>query len=333
MPLQAPNREVPLNDDEEMAERIAALALLFMNAHHPVPTATVLAETYPTLSRDSAERAFSRDRTRLRSCGISVRSVRLADGTPAYAADERSSFADGSALSARDALLVDMACRPLLDDPSFPYAADLRMALAKLGRCFDDRLGGAAARQDVDAGHGGAPCLPVLFDCLLACHACRISYRDARGRDSERDIAPLGMFGLRGTTYVVAAAMEGPRMLEDRMRTFNARRVRSARELRGVGFEVPEDFFVEDYIRLPFQMGPAVCEATFLVPATRERDLRREVQASGSFSRTGRGLVLTAAVADLKAAAAWAVGEGLRPLSPEPLVGEWERVLREACHD
>ena len=332
MSLQAPSGEAPLSEDEAVAERVTSLALLFMNAHHPMPTATVLAQTYPTLARDSAERAFSRDRARLRSCGISVRSVRLADGTPAYAADEESSFADGGALSARDALFVDMACRPLLGDPSFPYAADLRMALAKLGRCFDDRLGVGGAGLEDDAGRAAAPCLPVLFDCLLSCHACRISYRDARGRESERDVAPLGMFGLRGTTYVVAAAMEGTRLREGEMRTFNASRVRSARELRGICFEVPEDFFVEDYIRLPFQMGPTVCEATFLVPPERERDLRRQVQASGSFSRSEQGLVLAAPAADVDAAAAWAVGEGLRPLSPEGLVSAWRRVLREACH-
>ena len=50
--------------------------------------------------------------------------------------DERSSFVDSQTLSTRDAFILDMVCQPLLNDPSFPYAEDLRLALAKIDRSF-----------------------------------------------------------------------------------------------------------------------------------------------------------------------------------------------------
>ena len=319
------------NADEAMAERLATLALLFMNARHAIPTSELLATAYPDLSRDSAERAFGRDRARLRDCGIEVVAARLADGTEAYEVDEDASFARAGSLTARDALVLDMACRPLLDDPSFPHASELRLALAKVNRGFAAPTGVGGPAGATPSAAGGSGPLGTVRSCLVAGHACHISYRDAAGRHTERDIAPFGLFGLRGTVYVVAAAVEGDVIDEGRIRTYNSTRILAARERRGVRFEVPDDFYVEDFVRLPFQIGPTTTRATMLVPTGREQDVRREVRGRGSLLRADGRLELSVDVSDVGAAARWAAALGLVPLEPGELVSAWEETLSEAC--
>ena len=81
--------KVTLTKDDEMAERVSALALLFMNARKPVTSSEVQERVYPNLAKQAADKAFNRDRKRLESCGIVVRSIRTAGGVDAYRVDER----------------------------------------------------------------------------------------------------------------------------------------------------------------------------------------------------------------------------------------------------
>lgn len=337
----ANNTEPCLNDDETMAERLATLALLFMNTHHPVATEYILKTLYlqtedPNPKEiDTAKRTFNRDRKRLASCGIHILSVTLSNGTSAYQVDERSSFADSGALSARDAFILDMACQPLLSDPSFPYVSDLRLALAKVDRSF--KASSALSSQRLFEGNAQQSSLSkagaTVRTSYLSLHACHIVYRDSQNNTSERDIAPFGLFGLRNSIYVVAAAVENEQVNIEKMRTFNISRILKAKELPTISFQIPVDFNLQDYVRLPFQIGSTCSEGIFFVPDQFESDLRQIVGRAGTLIRNEKGLFLTTLISNEEDAARWGIAWNLIPVEPSTLVCIWKEIIQEACND
>ena len=340
------NDAVPqLNYDETMAERLASLALLFMNTRHPVTSEYILQTLYydhdnydgnhePNLKDiETAKKTFSRDRKRLATCGIHIHSVTLSDGTNAYQVDEQSSFAESGVLSTRDAFVLDMVCQPLLNDPSFPYAADLRLALAKIDRSFQSSSALTAQRtfeKQAQQNHL-TKAASIVRSSYMALHACHIVYSDAHGVASERDIAPFGIFGLRNSIYVVAASVENKQINAEKMRTFNLARILKARELSSISFQIPVDFDLQEFVRLPFQIGPVRYDGAFLVPDRFESDLRQIVGSSGVFSPSEKGLVLKTAISSEKDAARWSIAWNLIPLEPSSLVATWRKIVRAAC--
>lgn len=318
---------VTLTKDDEMAERVSALALLFMNARKPVTSSEVQERVYPNLAKQAADKAFNRDRKRLESCGIVVRSIRTTGGVDAYRVDERASFADTHRLTSGDALFLDIACRPLAADPSFPYSDELAMALAKVNGSFAE---GADFGDTFSAGQNKR--VATLRSCLLARHACRMTYEDARGRRTERTVAPFGTFRLRGTAYFVAAPVDDDGTVdagEKSLRTFNSERVVKATEVASIRYEIPSDFYVDDHIRLPFQIGDTIARGVFLVPERSVSEVRSEVRAGGRIVSYDGQTVLLANVSCLRDAAAWAVAHGVVPMAPNELRQEWKRVLEE----
>lgn len=315
-----------LTRDDERARRICSLALDFMNARAPLPSSDIARSHYPELGADAFRKAFSRDRAMLEACGIRVVEKGTAGGEALWAADEAASFARGAELGATDAATLELACRPLAEDPTFPLARDLRLALAKVTRAFAETL--TVAR--VDAARPPRA-LSALRTCLANRHAARATYVDASGRASERLLAPYAFFGLRGELYLVAALLdEGGSEVPGHIRTYRVDRFEQASEEADLSFEVPLDFSVDDWRRLPFQMGPTAFDAVLLVDASRAGDVRRAAGAQGHFEQRRDGLVWTVPVSDAHAAASWAVAMGARPLAPEPLVDAWRHVLEGA---
>lgn len=314
-----------LTRDDERARRICSLALDFMNAETPLPSSDVARAHYPGLSPDSFRKAFSRDRTMLAACGIVIVERKCAGDESLWEADGERSFARGAELSPTDAAALELACRPLVDDGTFPLADELRFALAKLSRAFSEEL--VAERSRVVQP---SRTLDTLRSCLTERTAARVTYQNARGERTERTLAPYGFFGLRGALYLVAAQLDEK---DDDLRTFRVDRFVDARPLKGTTYSVPEDFSVEDWRRLPFQMGPTTLDARFAVPDEREADLRRAAGAQGLFSRSEEGLVWTVPASDAEAAASWAIAMGIRPVEPECLVEAWKRALEGVLGD
>lgn len=336
----ANDRESHLNSDETMAERLATLALLFMNTHHPVDSKYILKTLYiqgedPSKKEvETAKKTFDRDRKRLASCGIHIISVALSDGANAYQVDERSSFVDSQTLSTRDAFILDMVCQPLLNDPSFPYAEDLRLALAKIDRSFQSSSTLSPQRLFKDSAPQStfSKAAATVRSSYMSLHACHIVYTDTNGITSERDIAPFGLFGLRNSIYVVAAAVENNQINSEKMRTFNIERIRSAQELPSLSFQIPVDFDLQDYIRLPFQIGHINCKGTFLVPDKFESDLRQIVGKAGVFYRTEQGLFLKVPISCEKSAAQWGIAWSLIPVEPASFVCIWQEMIERSCN-
>lgn len=311
------------NKDDVQALRILSLAVEFMNAERPVAASSVRSRYYPELSDDSARKAFKRDRESLAQCGIVLESVGVADGGDAlWQADASLSFVQDLELSADDALLIDLLCLPVADDPSFALRSDLRIALAKIDRAY----AAPSAARISRISPASERTVAVLKRCALADHAVRIDYTDADGRESTRDIAPYGLFSLRGRLYVVGPHAGGG---EGAIRTYAAERISKAEELAAT-FERPADFDLARWRKLPFQLGPTIATCRFAVPAEHEEAVRAEVGAAGSFEEDG-GCILIADAADLADAAAWAISKGAVPIEPPELVGRWRETLGKAA--
>lgn len=78
-------------------------------------------------------------------------------------------------------------------------------------------------------------------------------------------------------------------------------------EMTKIGYQIPIDFDVNDFAKLPFQLG--------------------KTKYIGVFSDDNKGITLEYEVADEEVAGAWAIAEGYRPLEPESLVASWRKRL------
>lgn len=314
---------IGLSKDDEEARRLLTLAVEFMNSRDGLRSSYLWDTIYTGKSQDTFRKTFSRDRATLAVCGIVVERERTREGDFLWRVDERASYAHGAELGPREALTLDIACLPLLEDPTFPYRDDLRIALAKIDRAFVDAgapLSAAPGRDD--------RVLATVRTCLGASHAARISYQDAAGNRSERVIAPYGFFGLRGELYLVAPRLaEDGTVVPDSMRTYRVSRMEKVEELRGVSFEVPGDFCVADYRMLPFQLGPAVGTATFQVPPAAVDELPSFSLGRGQVSHEGEKVLWSVEASDIAGAASWAVAQGIVPVAPQELVDTWKSVL------
>lgn len=314
---------VDLSKDDEEARRLLSLAVEFMNARDGLRSSYLRETIYAGKSQDTYRKTFSRDRATLAVCGIVVKRERTREGDFLWRVDEHASYAHGAELDTRDALALDIACLPLLDDPTFPYRDDLRIALAKIDRAFVDAgapLRAAPARDD--------RVLSAVRTCLASSHAARICYRDAAGNHSERVVAPYGLFGLRGELYLVGPRLDDAgQVVEDSMRTYRVSRMEKVQELHDVAYEVPADFCVADYRKLPFQLGPTRFVATFEVPAKAVAELPSVSLGRGQVQRDGNKVLWLVDVSDTSGAASWAVAQGLVPVGPGELVDAWKSVL------
>lgn len=312
-----------MTGDEVRAQRLLSLALAFTNRSTPLTSEQVQESIYPEISRETFSRVFRRDRKALAGVGVIIVSTAGKGESGEWVLDASRSLAGVDAISARDALVLDVACGPLVADPSFPYADELALALAKIDRSFEWSLpGGAASPAPTDSS------LRVVRRCFDAGHAARIEYVDARGTASKRVIAPYGLFGLRGHVYCVAARVEDG-VVDDTPHVYRVDRMSSAEPVPQVTYTIPGDFSVEDYVVLPFQIGPTRGEASFVVPDLRSAEVIRDARGRGTWEDAAP-LRWTVPYSDLDAAATWAVAEGIRPTAPAELVRRYERLLEGA---
>ena len=310
-------------EDDKSARRVLSVAIAFVNATRPLSTTEVKRDLYGELGDSAFRKAFARDRERLAAAGLVLRKGPRVDNEATWETDEESSFARESLLTRQDALMLDFLLLPLASDPSFPYARDLRMALSKIDRSFDGSstvcIPQSARQRDTH--------LTNAEECLAKRHVIRMSYERADGTVTDRDVAPYGIFSLNGNNYLVAARLVDG--VPQDPHTYNLSRVRRMQAVKRVRYEIPDDFDVRDFIRLPFQIGPTVATAEFVIPADVLREVRPRVAGHGTWSRHGEEARFVADCADIEAAAAWSVAEGAIPVSPHALVDAWRELLAD----
>lgn len=314
-------------EDERRAERAATLATFLMGARYPVGTAAIYERFYAELGEANRRKTFSRDRELLASAGVLVRDAGWRDGEKAWEIDADASFANAAELSALEAIALDVACQPLLEDHGFTHGEALRHALAKIDRTFGDP---DQAVRTSPAERSRAS--QTVLSCIDRGHVVNVTYRDAKGTVSKRDFAPYGTFPCRGRGYVVGDFIEeGDGGTTTRRRTLRLDRIESARETSRATV-VPEGFDIADYLLLPFQIGPTACTARFFVPENRREALSASCLQSGAVTNGKKGAEWTVDVSDVDDAARWAVAQAIRPMEPSELVESWKKCLKEACH-
>lgn len=235
-------------------ERIVNLALFLAATRQTVTAERIRAEVfgYPANQDDDAFiRMFERDKKDLARMGFSV----VADTEGNYRLDSGASFATSVAFSASEAAAIRVAAAALLGDPSFPFASDLRLALAKISaEVGSDTAAPASARlADEEPGAQGAV-VAQLSAAAAARKLVRFDYTNSRGAFAPHEIEPYGLFLHDGRWYLV-----GRDIAKDEVRTYTVGRmstvVPNGSKPETPDFERPATFDVARYAHLPFQFG------------------------------------------------------------------------------
>ncbi len=316
-----------MTKDDLRAARVLTLAVKFFGSSKPVSSSSIYNDLYSDLDIPSFNRQFLRDRDLLASLGMQIRSIE-GNGETLWQVDEQASYVQGEGLGSDDAHILYVLCYDMSFDQSFPYRDELRLALAKISRMYG---GSSIALRDTSSA-AEHKLLSALVSCMSMHHAARVNYVDANGRASERVIALLGSFGLRDKTYFVASriAKDGS-LVPDSVRIYRLDRFTKVTELPSLSYQVPLDFSVSDYERLPFQIGDNCGTARFLVPDQANKQVRHAVAIQGSIDKNSaqddQGTVWEVPYSNVQAAASWAVGLGVVPLAPADLVQTYHRTL------
>lgn len=321
------NSYLRMTEDDLRAARVLTLAVKFFGTSRPVASSTIWSDLYPDLDEGSFKRQFLRDRELLESFGISIREADGSDPDTLWRVDEHNSYVGGDALDASDARMLYVLCHDMAFDQAFPYRDELRMALAKISRMY---RGGTTTQSDQTS-----PTEHKLLAALVACmsnrHGADVTYTDAKGFTSRRTIALLGSFGLHGHTYFVASRIDSAgSMVPDSVRTYRLDRFDRVRELHNLSYQIPLDFSVSDYERLPFQIGDAIGTARFLVAEAESKQLSRAIAIHGSLRTEDDTQVWEVPFSDTQLAASWAIGSSVVPIGPESLVDAWHATLDHA---
>ncbi len=313
-------------EDERSARRTLAVAIALINSSAPIATTDLRRDFYPEISDASFRKSFQRDRARLAASGIVIVSAGMRGSEQTWRIDEDCSFVRESHLLPEDALTLNCLLLPMAADTSFPFAHDLRIALTKIDRSFRDpaiaALPRSARNRDVN--------LTRIEKCLMNAHAASITYTRSDGSDLKRTILPYGLFTLRNQIYLVAPEADQTGDVQNAPHTYLVSRIEKVRELARVSYDIPASFDVRDYVLLPFQIGPTQYVASFIVPPERRDDVLARVDTRGTWDDEGACTILTTSVSDERAAAMWAIAEGIEPVRPQSLVDCWKERLRAA---
>lgn len=315
-------------EDEKTTRRVLSLAIVLINANRPLLTSEIRGEVYPDLSTAVFRKTFQRDRERLALCGMALRNGKKACDESTWLIDEESSLANRDALTSEEALTLDLLLAPLASDPSIPYAQDLRMALAKIDRSFDDSATHVYLPPEARQRNNS---LTRVEGALAARHAITVRYVRSDESETNRTLAPYGLFHFRGDAYLVAAKMDDGVVCDEPPHTYKLGRMHGVREIARLSYEIPADFDVRDYVKLPFQMGEASCEAVFEAQDDMREDVLAALASYESVHRDSDPRRLRTWISDVRIAASWAIAEGVVPIEPSTLVEEWRKQLIRAA--
>ena len=197
------------------------LALYLANATTPVSAEEIRTEVigYSADQADDAfKRQFERDKDDLRASGFVILTDPENEGY--YHLDRSATFARPLDLTPQEAAAVRAAASALVDDPSFPFTEDLRLAIAKISSAVESGDVPAAARlADEDPDQQGA----VVAELVAAAGACKsveFGYTNSHGISAPHEVEPYGLFLHDGRWYLV-----GRDIAKDEERTYTVARM------------------------------------------------------------------------------------------------------------
>jgi proteasome accessory factor B len=246
-------------------ERLVNLALYLAAAREPVSAEDIRVDVQgyePNQSDDAFKRQFERDKDDLRTAGLVI--LADAENEGLYHLDRSATFAAPLNLTAREAAAVQASASALLDDPSFPFSDDLRLAMAKIASAVDLGDVPAAARlADEDPGQQGA-IVAQLAEAAGHGKSVSFGYTNSQGVSSPHKVEPYGLFLHDGRWYLV-----GRDTAKDEPRTYTVARMSgiavNPTRPKSPDFQRPDGFDVASFVRLPFQYGSADAEFEALI--------------------------------------------------------------------
>lgn len=318
----------------DATERLVNLALYLAAARGPVKRERIRTEVAgypPAAEQDEAAfaRMLERDKKDLRAAGLVIES----DAEGNYRLDPAATFAAGITLTPEEAAAVRAVGVALLADPSFPFAEELRFALAKIATALESPDAPVRAlTADEEPAHQ-ATTVGLLGDAITASKRITFGYTNSLGDDKTHELEPYGLFARDGRWYLV-----GRDTMLDATRTYTVSRVRdlavnSARP-ETPDFERPADFDVASFISLPFQYGPDAFEVALRFDASEAWRAEGVTGGKGSLTTHADGAAIWHVTArDRRRLLRWIVenGPGINVLEPADLAEELLSGVRAAA--
>lgn len=315
----------------EAVERLVNLAMFLAAAASPVSAERVRAEVsgYPGDQDEQAfMRMFERDKDDLRAMGIAIEST--AEGS--YCIDAERTFSAKLDLTPEEETVLRAASAVFVADPTFPFAADLRFALAKIS--------GSTIGEMPAAGHIADPgseqrtsAVGVLTSAITARKRVAFDYTNAAGEFHARQIDPLGLFVHSGSWYVVGrdVALGEIRVYAlSRMESIEVNTVRP----KAPDFDRPAGFDLAAYVGLPFQYGPAEpFEAQLRFSSSAAWRASSLTGGMGDLHEHDKGLVWSVTARDPMRLARWVVanGPGISITGPARAVSALESGIKKVA--
>ena len=177
----------------DATERLVNLALFLADARGPVTAEQVRSqvEGYPADQDDTAFiRMFERDKDDLRLMGLRIES----DSEGRYRLDTSSTFAGDLQLSAEEVAAVRVVGVALLDDPAFPFAEDLRFALAKIATAIEAPDAPVTGHLADESPSDQGTAVAALERAASARKRVRFAYVNSLGEHKSHEVEPYGLF-------------------------------------------------------------------------------------------------------------------------------------------
>lgn len=300
----------------EAVERLVNLALFLAAVRGPKSAEQIRAEVagYPRGQDETAFiRMFERDKDELRAMGIAI------EATPegAYRLDGEQTFVSALDLTSDEETVLRVTATVFAADPSFPFAHDLRYALAKIAGTAEADVPAVARLVDESPGAQGAA-VSVLTAASMARKRVTFDYTNAQGVSASHEVEPFGVFLHSARWYLV-----GRDVALDEVRVYAVARMGkpapNASRPKAPDFERPEGFDVGSYIGLPFQYGAGEAfEAVVRFSPASSWRTRAITGGRGALHTDGDGLVWHVAARDVERLARWvsANGPGITIVSP-----------------
>lgn len=246
----------------DATERLVNLAMYLSSARGPVRAEDIRAavEGYPSVAEqdeDAFKRMLERDKEDLRDAGFVIES----DAEGNYRLDPRATFAAEVTLTAEEAATVRAVGLALLADPSFPFANDLRFALAKIATALDHPDTPVSARTADERPEAQAAAVADLDRAIESRKNVHFEYTNSFDEDKRHEVEPYGLFVRDGRWYLVGRDIS---LAEERVYAVTRMRAITVNPARpkSPDFERPAGFDVATFIALPFQYGHDEFEAT-----------------------------------------------------------------------
>ena len=273
-------------------------------------------------------RMFERDKDALRAAGLVI-DVTRDEGTEAYRLDAESSFARPVSLEPDEIAALKAVAAALAEDTGFPFAADLALALGKLGTAG---VAGPLATADLtqDDAPAQATHARALAEAVAARKSVTFAYTNARGEAKRHAVDPYGVFFREGTWYLTGRDRDA-----DELRTYAVSRLAdldvNPLRPRTPDFERPADFDIRTQERLPFQYGSAAVTAELRFDPDVAWRAERLARGHGSLEQVPDGSVIWRVEAgDLRSLASFIIAEGpsLHAVGPPELIGTLSDALK-----